>query len=341
MNRRRTIGITCLATVIAGIAVPAARAQSDHGGHTDVEKPAAPQVQPHAPAAGDHKTSGMSHSVQANPEKGQPDTASHAGHSAVPSPMDHGAMQAQGGSAPADARDPHAYSGGYMLGVGKYAPSSQRLLRLNDEHSFGSVLIDSFERAKGKDGISTNYGIQAWFGRDYDRVVLKAEGDLAGGKLEEARTELLWGHAFASYWDTQVGVRHDSGDGPNRTWLAVGVQGLAPHWFEVDATAYVGDAGRTALRFEAEYEVLLTQKLILQPSTEWNLYGKADPAKGIGSGLTDASAGVRLRYEFSRHFAPYLGVEWSRKFGSTAAMARMAGERTSDTRWVAGVRLWY
>lgn len=324
---RKHIAIACLAATIAGMAVPAANAQSDHGSHIGMATGAASHPQ--------------THPAPASPKSEQPETASHEVHTSTTAPMDHGAMRMQGGPAPADARDPHAYSGGYQLGIGKYAPGPQRLLRLNDEHSFGSVLIDNLERSRGKDGNSANYGMQAWFGRDYDRVVLKAEGDVTGGKLEEARTELLWGHAFASYWDAQVGLRHDSGEGPDRTWLAVGVQGLAPYWFEVDATAYVGNGGRTALRLEAEYEVLLTQKLVLQPSTEWAFYGKADPAKGIGSGLTDAAAGVRLRYEFSRQFAPYVGVEWNRKFGSTASLARTAGERTSDTRWVAGVRFWF
>jgi copper resistance protein B len=338
---RNYITLTCLAAGMAAMSAQTAWAQTDHDSHTGTETPAASQSQQPAPAAGEHaNVLGVHNGAHASPGR-QAQAASHDGHSSATAPMDHGSMRMQGGSAPADARDPHAYSGGYTLGVGKYAPASQRLLRLNDEHSFGSVLIDSLERVNGKDGVSTNYDMQAWFGRDYNRLVLKAEGDIADGKLEEARTELLWGHALASYWDVQLGVRHDSGDGPNRTWLAVGVQGLAPYWFEVDATAYIGDAGRTALRVEAEYDVLLTQKLVLQPSTEWSFYGKADPTKGIGSGLTDASAGVRLRYEFSRQFAPYLGVEWTRKFGSTASMAKTAGARSNDTRWVAGVRFWF
>lgn len=255
--------------------------------------------------------------------------------------MDHGAMNMQGGPAPADARDPHAYSGGYTLEDGKYALAGPRQLRLADEQNFGSVLFDRLERVDGRDGNATAYDAQAWFGRDYDRLVIKAEGDYARDKFEEARTELLWGHAVANYWDAQFGVRFDSGEGPDRTWLALGVQGLAPYWFEVDATAYVGNEGRSALRLEAEYELLLTQRVVLQPRAEINFYGKRDAARGLGSGLADAATGVRLRYEISRQFAPYIGVEWANKFGQTADIARAEGARTSDTRWVAGLRFWF
>ncbi len=250
-------------------------------------------------------------------------------------------MSMQGGSAPPDARDPHAYSGGYTLDSGKYALPGPRQLRLADEHSFGSLLVDRLERVDTRDGNATAYDAQAWFGRDYDRLVVKAEGDYGKGKMQEARTELLWGHAIATFWDTQLGARYDSGVGPDRGWLAFGVQGLAPYWFEVDATAYVGDEGRTALRLSGEYELLLTQRLILQPRLEVNVYGKSDEVLGIGSGLSDGAAGLRLRYEFTRQFAPYVGVERAGKFGKTADLARAAGERTDETRWVAGVRFWF
>jgi copper resistance protein B len=255
--------------------------------------------------------------------------------------MNMGSMDMQGGSAPPDARDPHAYSGGYALDSGAYALPGPRQLRLADEQSFGSLLVDRLERQYASEGDATAYDMQAWFGRDFDRLVVKAEGDVAQGKLQDARTELLWGHAIATYWDTQLGARYDSGVGPDRGWLAFGVQGLAPYWFEVDAAAYIGNEGRTALRLGAEYELLFTQKLILQPRIEVNLYGKSDEARGTGSGLSDAAAGLRLRYEFTRQFAPYVGVERSNKFGETADLARSEGEDAGVTQWVAGVRFWF
>lgn len=255
--------------------------------------------------------------------------------------MDHGGMLMQNSSAPAETRDPHAYSDGYTLDSGPYTLPGPRQLRLADEHAFGTLLMNRLEWVNTRDSNVSVYDAQAWFGRDYDRLVIKAEGDIAKGKLQDSRTELLWGHAIASFWDTQLGIRHDGGVGPNRGWLAFGVQGLAPYWFDIEATAYVGDSGRTALRLEADYELLLTQKLILQPRAEINLYGKSDHARDIGSGLADAQAGLRLRYEFTRQFAPYAGVEWAGKFGSTADLAREAGEKINEARWVAGVRFWF
>jgi len=244
-------------------------------------------------------------------------------------------------NAQADLRDPHAYSGGHTLESGPYALPGPRQLRLADEHNFASLLVDRFERSFGRDSNETAYEVQGWFGRDYDRLVIKAEGDITGGEIAESRTEALWGHAIANYWDTQLGVRVDTGPGPNRTWLALGVQGLAPYWFEVDATAYVGNSGRTALRVGVEYELLLTQRLVLQPRAEANFYGKSDTERDIGGGLSDATAGLRLRYEVTRQVAPYVGVEWTGKFGNTKDLVRAAGERTSDTRVVAGLRFWF
>jgi copper resistance protein B len=246
--------------------------------------------------------------------------------------MDHGSMQ--GGEPPPDARDPHAYSGGYTL-------DPARPLRLADEDSFFSLMFDRLESVRTRDNTHTAYELQARYGRDYNRAVLKAEGEIDGGKLEDAHTELLWSHAVAAYWDTQLGVRYDSGLKPDRRWLAFGLQGLAPYWFEIDATAYVGEQGRTALRFSAEYELLLTQKLILQPRIEANFHGQSDAARELGSGLSDAVAGLRLRYEIRREFAPYVGIEWSGKYGGTADHARAGGERTRKAQLVTGLRFWF
>jgi len=248
--------------------------------------------------------------------------------------MDMGPPRLQGGSAPPGARDPNAYSDGY--GFGPIPPP-----RMGDVHNFYGLLVDRFERVHTSDNSSTQYDLQAWYGRDYDRAVLKAEGEYDGGELQDTRTELLWGHAVAAYWDTQLGVRYDGGTDPSRQWLAFGVQGLAPYWFETELTGYIGPESRTALRFAAEYELLLTQKLILQPRVEANAYGTSDPERQLGNGLSDLVAGVRLRYEIRREFAPYIGVEQAAKFGNTADYAREANEDTHETRWVAGLRFWF
>jgi copper resistance protein B len=240
----------------------------------------------------------------------------------------------KGGVAPADARDPHAYSDGYNF-------DQMRPHEMADEGYMGGLLVDRLERAHSRDNSFNAYDLQGWLGKDYNKLVLKAEGEGEGGKLQEARTELLWGHAQTTYWDTQLGLRYDSGIAPDRKWLGLGVQGLAPYWFEVDATAYIGEQGRTALRLSAEYELLLTQKLILQPRIEAHFYGQQDAATERGSGLSSLITGVRLRYEIRREFAPYVGAEWGGKFGGTADYARAAGVRANETRVVAGVRFWY
>lgn len=158
---------------------------------------------------------GMDHGDAASRKAGDMSDMNHGG-----SGMDHGSMSMQGGKAPSDARDPHAYSGGHDFG-----PLS---LRLADQHNFSSLLVDNLETMRTKDSTSVGYGLQAWYGRTYNRAVLKAEGEVDDGRFNEARTELLWGHAVAVFWDTQLGVRYDSGEGPNRSWLTFGVQGLAP-----------------------------------------------------------------------------------------------------------------
>ncbi|MBT8117558.1 MAG: copper resistance protein B [Gammaproteobacteria bacterium] len=283
-----------------------------------------------APMAGmDHGT--MKHGSMRSTDQDAPTAAQDMGE------MDHangmGQEKMQGGPPPANARSPD-YSEGYGFG------DIPRPV-FADEHNFASLLVNRLESVRTDDNTSTTYDLQGWYGRDYDRVVLKAEGDIDSGRLEDASTELLWGHAVATFWDTQIGVRYDGGEDPDRAWLAFGVQGLAPYWFELDAAAYIGEAGRTAISLEAEYELLLTQKLILQPRIEADWYGKRDAARGLGDGLSDLSAGLRLRYEVRREFAPYLGVEWARKFGETEDFARSAGLDPNETRFVAGLRFWF
>jgi copper resistance protein B len=256
--------------------------------------------------------------------------------------MDMPGMQMQGGSAPPDARDPNAYSDGQTLTSGDYVLPGPRLIHMADEHNFAGILVDRLERVDTSGPNSTAYDLMAWYGRDYNKLVIKSEGDVFSGTLEESRTDALWSHAITDYWDAQLGMRYDSSaDLPGRSWLAAGVQGIAPYWFEIDATAYVGNDSRSALRLQAEYELLFTQKLILSPRIETNLYGKDDSARGIGSGVSDMTAGVRLRYEIRREFAPYIGVEYTSKYGKTADYARADGASVSDTHWVAGLRFWY
>ena len=211
----------------------------------------------------------------------------------------------------------------------------------NDDAVHTLVLFDRFEWQSVTGASGVKWDNQSWVGRDRDRLWLRSEGRSADGRLEEADAHVLYGRMVARWWDVVAGVRQDVRPGAGRTWAAVGIQGLAPYWFEVEATAYVGEGWQTAVRLDVDYELRVTQRVILQPRLELNAYGKADPARGLGAGVTSAEPGLRLRYEIRRELAPYLGVAWERKFGSTADFAEAAGERASGVRVVTGLRWWF
>jgi copper resistance protein B len=214
------------------------------------------------------------------------------------------------------------------------------MMQMDDRGHTGTLLFDQLERRNTAAGNAAVWGVEGWYGGDTNKVWLRSEGERVGGRTQNARAELSWDHAFARWWSVQTGGRQDFGTGPGRTWAAIGVQGLAPYWFNTEATFYVGEQGRTAVRLKTEYELLLTQRLILQPEGEANLYGKSDPARQLGSGLSDLEIGLRLRYEVRREFAPYIGVVWSRQFGGTADRVRESGGNPSDVQFVVGVRAW-
>jgi copper resistance protein B len=203
------------------------------------------------------------------------------------------------------------------------------------------VLFDQLEW-QGGDGVTgASWDSKGWIGRDVNRFWFRTEGEAGDGRLGAAQAHALYGRAIHRWWHLVAGVRQDVRPGPAQTWAAVGIQGLAPYWFEVEATAYLGASGRTHFRFETEYELLLTNRLVLQPLVEAEIYGKADPERGIGAGLSSVDAGLRLRYEFRRELAPYVGVTWHRKFFGTADRAETAGEETSGPRLALGVRVWF
>ncbi len=203
------------------------------------------------------------------------------------------------------------------------------------------VLFDQLEWQAGKDASGLTIDSRGWVGRDRDRLWFRAEGEGEGGRVGEAQTHVLYGRQFSRWWDVVAGVRQDFRPGPPQTWAAFGVQGLAPYWFEIEATAYVGASGRTHARFEVEYELLLTNRLVLQPLLETEIVGKSDPERGVGAGLSTTNVGFRLRYEFRREVAPYVGVSWNNKWGKTADFAEAVGEGTGGARFVTGLRLWF
>ena len=186
-------------------------------------------------------------------------------------------------------------------------------------------LIDQLE---WQDGSSTAFAwdAQAWIGGDTQRLWLRTEGEREDSTTTAAELHALWGRKVTTWWDFIATLRQDFEPGPSQTFGAIGFQGLSPYKFEVEATAYLGEGGQTAARFKAEYELLLTNRWILQPLIELNLYGKEDEARETGAGLSSAEAGLRLRYEVRREFAPYIGVSWDRKLGDSADFAQALGE---------------
>jgi copper resistance protein B len=212
---------------------------------------------------------------------------------------------------------------------------------MHDDALQSLVMFNRLEGFEAGAGAGLAWEARAWLGPATDRLWLRSEGERVAGRTEHADVELLYGRAITPWWELLAGVRHDDAPGPARDFVAVGVQGLAPYKIEVQATAYLGPSGQTAARIELEYKTLLTNRLILQPLVEAEFHGQDDPRRGIGAGLGQVEAGLRLRYELSRRFAPYVGVVHGRAFGRTADMRRARGEADEDTHLVAGVRLWF
>ncbi len=210
----------------------------------------------------------------------------------------------------------------------------------NDDPLVTLFEIDQLEIGEGKDNPLTFEG-QFWAGYDLNKLWIKAEAERTDGHTEELELQLLYSRALSPFWNLQVGGRRELKPEPDRDWGVIALQGLAPYFLEVDASLFVGGAGCTALRLEAEYELLLSQRLILSPDVEINVNGYNDPLRGTGSGLADAEFGMRLRYEIRREFAPYIGVIWIRKYGNTADFATAGGEDIEDTQFAVGIRAWY
>lgn len=211
-----------------------------------------------------------------------------------------------------------------------------------DSGILAHALLDQLEgRVNGADA-QFRWDGQAWIGTDYDKLWLKSEGIVRrSGQVDDGQDEFLYDRAVSTYFDLQAGLRSDLDSRPTRNWAAFGVQGLAPLFFDLEATGYASSEGHFASRLAASYDLLITQRLILQPQVELNLYSKADPARLVGAGFSDIDTGLRLRYEFSRKFAPYLGVVYEGKFGQTAEFAKQAGESTNGVRFVLGIRMWF
>jgi len=203
------------------------------------------------------------------------------------------------------------------------------------------VLFDQLEWQLVHGEPGTRWDSRSWIGGDRNRIWVRTEGEALDGVLDTAEVQLLFGRSIGRWWDVVGGVRYDARPGPAHTWAAIGIQGLAPQWLDLQATAFIGPSGHTAARIELEYELLVTNRLVLQPLVELSLAGTDDPDRGIGAGLSTGEVGFRLRYEIRREVAPYAGVVWHRKLFGTGDAARARGADAGGWHLVSGLRVWF
>lgn len=204
------------------------------------------------------------------------------------------------------------------------------------------ILADRFETRVGDGEETYLWDVQGWYGGDINKVWFKSEGEGGlGDNPERAELQALYSRAIAPFFDVQAGVRYDVRPEPDRSHLVIGLQGLLPYVFEVDAALFLSDEGDLTGRLEGEYDLQINQRLILQPRVELNFAAQEVPELRIGSGVGSIEAGLRLRYEIRREVAPYVGIGWERKLGDTGDFASAAGEDRGGWEVVVGVRSWF
>jgi copper resistance protein B len=339
-------------------------AQDPHAGHAGHAAEAKPAVDPHA----GHN---MPNAKPADPHAGHamPKTEDHSSHGAAADPhaghampadphAGHTMLKAEDHSSHAKVADPHA---GHNMHTNSARDTPREPIPALTKQDFDDafpilkphamehapsfnhlVVFDHLEAWDNAYGSGQAWGIDSWFGNDINRLWVRSEGQRSDSNLGDWSVDALYGHSISPWWDVVAGARHDnSRESPDLTRAAFGLQGMSPYKFEVSAMAYIGGPRKAELVVEAEYDVLLTNRLILQPLVEASIVADDDPRRGVGKGVSSVEAGLRLRYEITRRFAPYVGFVHERAFGDTADMHRGAGQSVSESRWVAGVRFWF
>ncbi|WP_338467801.1 copper resistance protein B [Novosphingobium sp. ZN18A2] len=294
---------------------------------------------------------GMKDSPAAEPSDAKPDAMQGMDHSGHTMTMDASPMHAMpmksDGAIPQSPPPPAAQSGPAHAADAFYPDGEMAHAREMVTHEMGGlkttvVMVDRLEAQTGKGGGSWAWEGALRTGGDIDRLWIKTEGEgeLDGG-IDDSEVQALWGHAIGPWFDLQAGVRQQFMPGPDRTQLSVGVEGLAPYMFDISAEAFVSTQGEFTAKIGAEIDQRLTQRLILQPRVEANLSAQDVPEIGLGAGVTSLQTGVRLRYEFRREFAPYVGVEWQKQFGRTADYTRADGGNADRVVALVGLRAWF
>ncbi len=313
--------------------LPPKPAVDPHAGHVMPAEPA--KADPHAGhQMSTEPTSSDPHAGHVMPEDQPSGADPHAGHNMNIVAPALGPPPAEALSGPENAADPIWRQGAMM-------PSRAVLLREHGDMPAAKLLIDQLETRirNGRDGYFVN--AESWYGGDVDKLWLKTEieGEY-GHKPEQAEFQALWSHAIDPWFNLQTGVRLDARP-DTRGHLVLGVEGLAPYWIEVDAAAFLSDKGDVTARIEAEHEMRVTQKLILQPRVELDLALQDIQQQKVGSGLSTGELGLRLRYEIVPQFAPYVGVNYERSFGDTRQYRRLDGDDVGGWSLVAGIRAWF
>lgn len=344
--------VSLLIAALAGLAAtPGSAAAQSHDAHAGHGRPAdphaghampaqpAPQPAPDPHAGHDMVPARPAPAAMADPHAGHA-MAGHGDHAAAKVPPDSPASaDSTGGPLVEPPPPPAAFSGpahaaDLIFDPAAMAAARRRLLAENGDVRTTGVVIDTLEAGFGDGRDTYAWKAQGWTGGDINRFWWKTEGEGDfGGDLHEAEVQALYSRAVAPFWDVQAGVRQDfRPNGEDATHLALGVQGVAPHWFELGAAAFLSTEGDLTARLEAEYDQRLTQRWILQPALELELSAADAPERDLEAGLTAVTAALRLRYEIRKEFAPYAGVEWRRTFGATAE---------DDARLVLGIRTWF
>lgn len=365
MNR---LALVALAPLLLAASASDASAQDPHTGHVMPQTQTPPASDPHAahrapaePQAADphagHEMSNRAPADRADPHAGHdmpatgPAQDPHAGHDMATmtmGPPDTPTSADNPGRPPEDPVPPVALAGpahaaDLIFGAEAMARARRGMVAENGDIRTTAVIIDRLEVGFGDEDESYLWDVQGWSGGDINRFWWKSEGEGAfGGDLEEAEIQALYSRAVSPFWDVQAGLRQDfRPEGEDTTHLVLGLQGLAPHWWEIDAAAFLSTEGDLTARVEAEYDQRITRRLILQPRLELEFSAVDIPELETGRGLSSVEAGLRLRYELRKEFAPYLGVEWSRALGDTADYIEARGGDAEDVRLVVGLKVWF
>ncbi|MNV04777.1 Copper resistance protein B precursor [compost metagenome] len=337
-----------------GMGTAPAAATDPHAGHdmSGMQRAPAqtPAVDPHAshnmgslPAADPHAGHDMGQTSAADPHAGHDMSGMAGGAPNIPTSVDAVGGRMVEAPSPVAARAAPAHAADLLFDPAVMAAARKQLLAENGDVRTTAVLLDTLEASFGDGEEGYSWNAEGWTGGDINRFWWKTEGEGAfDGKLHEAEVQALYSRAVAPFWDVQAGIRQDfRPNGDDTTHLTLGVQGVAPYWFEMSAAAFLSTEGDLTARAEAEYDQRITQKWILQPAIEVAFSASDIPELEMGSGLTSVTAGLRLRYELRKEFAPYVGVEWSRSYGDTADYARARGDDVDATRLVVGIKAWF